>query len=266
MAIFNAMNYANSDAYIKSNLLYMNLFTGKSESHKDHESDLSFLANMTLYLLECKNIVSYMKMSLDSNSKSLESITEDMEKHFLIDSDKHTFLNINSNDIKVYNALKDFEESLSRGDHLFNDEMEHLIEHANLNLEKGVLPTMKDKIYCIKSSISYSPSEEDNHGILDNDLSKDELVSAIKTSKELLSELKENLLDRIDSTINFIDKLIKVYNTLSNDDLSSFKLSAIYVNITLGMQMKILASALDKYNNYSKLYSTRFDILKGECD
>lgn len=265
MAIFNAMNFANSDAYIKSNLLYMNLFTGKSESHENHEADLSFLANMTLYLLECKNIVSYIKSSLDSNSKSLESITEDMEKHFLIDNDKHTFLKLNSNDIKVYNVLKDFEESLSRGDHLFNDEMEHLIEHANLNLEKDVLPTMKDKIYCIKSSISYSPSEEDNHGILDNDLSKDELVSAIKTSKELLSDMKENLSKRVEGTIKFIDKLIKVYDTLSNDDLSSFKLSAIYINITLGVQMKILASSLDKYTNYCKLYSTRFDILKGEC-
>ena len=266
MAIFNAMSFANSDAYIKSNLLYMNLFTGKSESHENHEADLSFLANMTLYLLECKNIVSSIKSSLESNSKSLESITEDMEKHFLIDNDKHTFLNLNSNVIKVYNVLKDFEESLSRGDHLFNDEMEHLIEHANLNLEKDVLPTMKDKIYCIKSSISYSPSEEDKHGILNNDLIKDELVNAVKKSKELLSEMKENLSERVEGTIKFIDKLIKVYDTLSNDDLSSFKLSAIYVNITLGMQMKILASALDKYTNYCKLYSTRFDILKGECN
>lgn len=266
MAIFNAMNFANSDAYIKSNLLYMNLFTGKSESHENHEADLSFLANMTLYLLECKNIVSSIKSSLESNSKSLESITEDMEKHFLIDNDKHTFLNLNSNVIKVYNVLKDFEESLSRGDHLFNDEMEHLIEHANLNLEKDVLPTMKDKIYCIKSSISYSPSEEDKHGILNNDLIKDELVNAVKKSKELLSEMKDNLSERVEGTIKFIDKLIKVYDTLSNDDLSSFKLSAIYINITLGVQMKILASSLDKYNDYCKLYSTRFDILKGECD
>lgn len=266
MAIFDAMNYANSDAYIKSNLLYINLFTGKSESHENHESDLSFLANMSLYLLECKNLISSIKSSLESNSKSLESITEDMEKHFLIDNDKHTFLSLNFNDIKVYNVLKDFEESLSRGDHLFNDEMEHLIEHANLNLKKDVLPTMKDKLFCIKSSISYSTSEEDRHGVLNDDLTKDELVSAIKTSKELLSEMKDNLTERIENTIKFIDKLVKVYDTLSNDDLSNFKLSAIYVNITLGMQMKLLTSALDKYINYCKLYSTRFDILKGECD
>lgn len=268
MAIFDAMNYANSDAYIKSNLLYMNIFTGKSESSDNLDADYNFLANMTLYLSECKNVITSIKSAITNSSITLPELTENMKRYILTNDDTHAFLAINESDIKVFCALKSFIKSIKSGDALFNKEVEHLLDYSNATLDKEVLPTMKDKITCMKNSISnyYSASSgEDKYGKIRNDLSKGELISTINYTRTLIADMKEELLKKIDAFLFFIETLTEKYNSMSNEDLMEFKLSAIYVNITLGMQLKILSHSLDKYFNYAKTYNTRFDILKGEC-
>ena len=267
MAIFNAMNYANSDAYIKSNLLYMNLFTGKSESHFSQEDNETFLANMTIYLSECKNIVNSLKNNLDSDNRIPESITEDMIKYFMTDNDSHSFLSLNDSDSTVFFALKKFADSLNDGDVLFSSETKDLMDYASLNLDKDILHTMKEKIDCIKSCIPCKNfNDEDKYNVVKDDLKKEKLINTIKESRKSLILLRDELHDRISDTCKFIDKLLKRYNEISNEELMKFRLSAIYVNITLGMQIKILTNTLDRYFNYIRLYNTRFDILKGECD
>lgn len=267
MAIFNAMNYANSDAYIKSNLLYMNLFTGKSESHFSDEDNETFLANMTIYLSECKNIVSSLKNNLESDNRIPESITEDMIKYFMVDSNSHSFLSLNPYDSTVFFALRKFADSLNDGDVLFTSETEDLIDYASLNLDKDTLHTMKEKINCIKSCIPCKNfNDEDKYNVIKDDLKKERLIEEVKKSRKSLIFLRDELHNGISDTCKFIDKLLKRYNELSNEELMKFRLSAIYVNITLGMQIKILTNALDRYFNYIRLYNTRFDILKGECD
>lgn len=268
MAIFDGIKYANSDAYIKSNLLYMNLFTGKSESHVHEDDCISFLANMTIFLEECKSLVESLKTSLGQDNRRLEPLSEKMLKYFTIDDKYHSFIKMSDSDSTVHYALKRYDDSLNEGDVLFSKEVENVIEHANFTLEKDVIPTMKDKLTCIKNCCipSKNFNEDDKYGIIRNDLKKDKLISAIKESRKSLLFLRDELKVRISDTENFINKVIKKYNNLSNDELKKFKLSAILLNITLGMQIKMLTTALDKYYNYSMLYDTRFDILKGECD
>lgn len=267
MAIFNAMNFANSDAYIKSNLLYMNLFTGKSESHFSDEDNETFLANMTIYLSECKNIVNSLKTNLDSDNRYPEAITEDMIKYFMVDNNSHSFLSLNDYDSTVFFVLRKFADSLNDGDVLFSNETKDLIDYSNINLDKDILHTMKDKINCIKSCIPCKNfNDEDKYNVVKDDLKKERLIEAVKASRKSLIFLKDELCNRISDTYKFIDKLLKRYNELSNEELMKFRLSAIYVNITLGMQIKILTNTLDRYFSYIRLYNTRFDILKGECD
>lgn len=266
MATFNGINYANSDAYIKSNLLYMNIFTGKSESHDiNGANDDLFLSNMMTYLDECKNILSSIRINLGNHNRRIEPISEKMIKYFSTDGEKHSFPRLSDSYMFVYDVLRDFKKSLNEDDILFSKEVEHLLEYSNDNLEKDVLHTMKDKITCMKNTIPCGNYDDnDKYGVLHN-MSGEKLLDTIKATRRSLLYLKDDLVTTVNQTYTFIERVIERYNNMSNNELKDFKLSAIYLNITLGMQLKILTHRLDTYFNYSKLYDTRFEILKGEC-